>query len=215
MRVRIKPAKIRSVIDRSAFTDFPYIVFVLGAVVGFIGLYAGLFYTSYYAHATGSTNGSLAFYLVPIMNAGSVFGRILPNWLSDWVGPLNVMCPGALIMGILLLCYLAATNVGGIVVCTLLFGFFSGIFIALPPVLFAALTKDKTKIGTRMGMGYAMIGIGVLCGGPGSGAILGTDEHNLQWTGTWVYAGVAALISGTIFTTLRMWRGGLKLMTKI
>ena len=215
MRLRTKPGKIRSVIDWSAFTDFPYMLFVLGCVIGFIGLYTALFYTSYYAQETGATNDSLAFYLVPILNAGSVLGRILPNWLSDWVGPLNVMCPGALAMGIILLCYLAATNVGGIVVCTLLFGFFSGIFIALPPVLFAALTKDKTKIGTRMGMGFAMIGIGVLCGGPGAGAILGADQHDLHWTATWVYAGVAALLAGTIFTILRMWRGGFKLTAKI
>ena len=100
-------------------------------------------------------------------------------------------------------------------VCALLFGFFSGIFIALPPVLFVALTKDKSKIGTRMGMGFAMIGLGVLCGGPGGGGILGNDSRNLEWTGVWVYAGVAGLVAATIFTVLRVMRGGLKLNVKV
>lgn len=60
----------------------------------FIGLYVGFFYISYYGQATGYTDASLSFYLVPILNAGSVFGRTLPNWLADKVGPANVIMPG-------------------------------------------------------------------------------------------------------------------------
>ena len=44
---------------------------------------------------------------------------------------------------------MAVTQVAGMVVCALFFGFFSGVFIALPPVLVVVLTKDKSKIGTR------------------------------------------------------------------
>lgn len=39
MKQRVKPAKARAVIDMTAFTDWPFVVFVLGAMVGFIGLY--------------------------------------------------------------------------------------------------------------------------------------------------------------------------------
>ena len=113
-------------------------------------------------------------------------------------------------VGIILLCYMAVTSLAGIVVVTLLFGFFSGVFIALPPVLFVALTEDKSKIGTRMGMGFAMIGIGVLCAGPGGGAILGTDVKNLHWNATWTYAGVAALVAGASFTILRFIKVGFR-----
>jgi hypothetical protein len=139
MKMRVQPKHARSIIDWTAFTDWPFMLFVLGDLIGFIGLYVAFFYTSYYGQATGVTNASLSFYLVPILNAGSVLGRTLPNWLSDAIGPLNVITPGAFLVGIVLCCYLAANTVGSIVVCTLLFGFFSGIFIALPPVLFVAL----------------------------------------------------------------------------
>ena len=117
-------------------------------------------------------------------------------------------------VGIILLCYMAVTSLAGIVVVTLLFGFFSGVFIALPPVLFVALTQDKSKIGTRMGMGFAMIAIGVLCAGPGGGAILGTNNKDLHWNAAWTYAGVAALVAGAAFTTLRFLKVGFQL-TKI
>ena len=110
---------------------------------------------------------------------------------------------------------LAVSNVGGIVVVTLFFGFFSGIFIALPPVLFVALTKDKSKVGTRIGMGFTMIGLGVLAGGPGGGGILGTNERNLDWNGTWIYGGVTCLVSGAIFGFLRMLKSEWKLVAKV
>lgn len=113
-------------------------------------------------------------------------------------------------MGIVLLCAIAAKNAGGLIVIVLLFGFFSGIFIALPPVIFVALTKDKSKVGTRIGMGFAFIGGGVLAGGPGGGAVLGVDN----WTATWIYAGVMPIASGCIFGAIRLWRTGGKLMVK-
>ena len=59
------------------------------------------------------------------------------------------------------------------IVVAIMFGFFSGIFIALPPVLFFQLTKNKAVVGTRVGMGFAFLGFGVLAGGPGGGGIFG------------------------------------------
>ncbi|EME87960.1 uncharacterized protein MYCFIDRAFT_48210 [Pseudocercospora fijiensis CIRAD86] len=217
LRQRVKPPKPRSLIDWTAFKDVPYMVFVFGTLIGFIGLYVGFFYISYYGQARGYTNESLSFYLVPILNAGSVFGRTIPNILADKVGPANVITPGALIVGIVLLCFMAVHNAGGIIVTTLLFGFFSGIFIALPPVLFVALTTDKSKVGTRIGMGFAFVGLGVLAGGPGGGAILGTGSGNpadLHWTGAWTYAGVMSIGSSIIFIAVRIMIGGTKLGVK-
>ena len=94
MKMRVKPGRIRSLIDWSAFRDLHYLLFVFGCLIGFLGLYVAFFYTSYYGQATGLTNESMSFYLVPILNAGSVFGRTLPNWVSDKVGPLNIIIPG-------------------------------------------------------------------------------------------------------------------------
>lgn len=148
MKQRVKPPKPRSIIDYTAFTDIPYMTFTIGCLVGFVGLYVAFFYTSFYGESTGYTDTSLSFYLVPILNAGSVFGRTLPNILADKIGPTNIIVPGSACVGIVLLCMIAVRNAGGLIVEALLFGFFSGIFIALPPVLFVALTKDKSKVGT-------------------------------------------------------------------
>lgn len=104
LRQRVKPPRVRAVFDFTAFTDGGWLLFTFGCLIGFIGLYVMLFYLSYYGVATGTADASMAFYVVPILNASSMFGRTLPNWLSDKTGPLNILIPGALICGVLLLC---------------------------------------------------------------------------------------------------------------
>ncbi|KAJ9664228.1 hypothetical protein H2198_000446 [Neophaeococcomyces mojaviensis] len=215
MKMRFKPPKARNLVDLSAFTDPPFMVFTIGTMIGFIGLYVMFFYLSYFAGERHITNAAMSFYIVPIFNAASTFGRTLPNALSDKTGPLNLIVPGAIVVGILTLCMLAVTSEAGIIVIAVLFGFFSGVFIALPPVCFVALTQDKRLIGTRIGMGFGIFGFGVLCGGPAAGSILGADEGNLNWTGLWVYAGVTLLASGVIFAALRVWKAGTALKVKI
>ena len=215
LKMRVQPPKARSLLDSTVLADVPFMTFVLGAMIGFIGLYVELFYVSFFGQATGLTDSSMSFYLVPILNAGSVFGRTLPNILSDRIGPINVIIPGAFICAILVFCNIAVKSLGGVVVQALLFGFFSGIFIALPPVCFFSLTADKTKLGTRLGMGFAVIALGVLAGGPGGGGILQADPESLNWTGTWTYSGATLLAAGAIFFVVRFLKVGAKLMVKI
>jgi len=89
MRMGAKPVKPRAVLDWGAFTDWPFVTFTLFSLVGFTGLYVMLFYVSYFSLATGIASQEMAFYLVPLLNATSMFGRTMPNWLSDTVGPMN------------------------------------------------------------------------------------------------------------------------------
>ncbi|CAI6237683.1 unnamed protein product [Periconia digitata] len=215
MRMRVKPAKVRSLIDWTAFQDGPYMTFVVGCLIGYMSSYIAFFYTSFFGQASGITDTSLAFYLVPILNVGSMFGRTMPNWLSDKIGPLNVIAPSALGVGVILFCNIAVNDVVGIVVTTLLLGFFTGVFVALPPAIYVSLTQDKSKIGTRIGMGLALAGLGVLAAGPGGGAILGGTRGSENFEGLWIFGGTAAMSAGAILIGLRIWKGGLSLGAKV
>ncbi|KAK4955869.1 hypothetical protein LTR10_006808 [Elasticomyces elasticus] len=214
MKMRVKPAKVRKLFDPSAFTDGPYIWCVITCTVGYIGLYVGIFYLSFFGQSTGLTGDSLSFYLVPILNAASVLGRTVPNWISDKIGPLNVITPGALLMGVILLCNLGVKSAGGLIATVFLFGLFSGIFIALPPVLFVQLTKNKAVVGTRIGMGFAIMGCGVLIGGPAAGAILQRTPNHQDWTGVWLLGGITPLAAAVSFVLLRGSVAGFKPMVK-
>ncbi|KAJ1557436.1 hypothetical protein HK405_016032, partial [Cladochytrium tenue] len=90
LRMRAPPSnKPREILDWSAFSDGPYVAFTLSGLVGFIGLYVFLFYISFFATATGIASDEMSFYIVPILNAASVLGRIIPNAISDITGPFN------------------------------------------------------------------------------------------------------------------------------
>ncbi|KAH8693639.1 putative monocarboxylate transporter [Talaromyces proteolyticus] len=213
MKQRIKPPKPRALIDWSAFTDAPYITFALALLIVFIGNSVLIFYISYYPINKGFTNSSLGFYMVAIFNAASIFGRIAPNAVSDRIGVFNMFVPMALILSITVFCMLGVNNAAGMIVEAVVTGFFSGVIVALPPVCFAMLTKNKALIGTRIGQGFAIGGLGLLIGGPTAGAILGTTEP-LNWTGLWVYGGVTVAVAGFILIAVRIMKAGPKLMVK-
>jgi MFS family permease len=83
MRVRVLPAKSRSLLDLKAFMIPAYSLQLVGFFFGFMGLYMPFFYAQVYALEKHITSESLAFYLLAVMNSTSMFGRILPNLVSS------------------------------------------------------------------------------------------------------------------------------------
>jgi MFS family permease len=213
MKMRVHPPKPRAVIDWGAFRDAPFMVFTLSVLIVFIGNVTLIFYISFFPTNRGFTDGSLGFYMVAIFNAGSILGRIVPNALSDRIGVFNTFAPITLLLGIAMFCMLAVHNEAGMIVEAIITGFFSGVVVALPPVCFAVLTANKAVIGTRIGQGFAIGGLGLLIGGPSAGAILGATEP-LNWTGLWTYGGVMACVAGLILVVVRIMKAGFKLNVK-
>ncbi|KAL3492073.1 major facilitator superfamily domain-containing protein [Aspergillus germanicus] len=214
MKQRVKPPKTRALIDWSAFTDIPYMTFVLGGLIAFMGLFTLFFYISYVGSARHLVSNDMAFYLVPILNAASCFGRTIPNAMADKLGPFNLITPCCAMVGVCILCLITVTSEAGLIVIAVFSGFFSGALIGLPPLCFVALTEDKSKIGTRIGMGFGMMAFGVLAGGPGAGDILG-GGRDMNWDGLWVFGGVTTLVAAGVFLVLRIVRGGFKVAVKV
>ncbi|GAB7362043.1 hypothetical protein MBLNU230_g2077t1 [Neophaeotheca triangularis] len=211
MRVRILPASRRKLLDLSAFKEPPYVLFVAGCFLGFMGLYTFFFYIQSYAIQSNIMEPDLAFYLLAILNSLSLFGRIIPGIVADYLGPMNMIVPCCIISGVLMLCTSATSNVGGVVTLCVLFGFFSGTFVSLPPSIYVHLTKNRAVIGTRMGMGFAITSIGLLIGTPIAGAVL----DSAGFTETWVYGGVLTVSGGLVIAAARVSKSGFGLMQKV
>jgi MFS family permease len=184
IRRRVKPTKPRGFFDWTAFKDPPYLIYITGQIFSVIGLYTILFYISFFSISTSITDANISFYIIPIMNAGSLFGRVLPNILADEFGPLNIMPVAAFVSAVLTFCMIPVSSKASLVVLALLFGFFSGVFVALPAVAVVLLTTDRSRTGAR---------------GPGGGRVLEDYSKSLDWTALWVYGGVANLIAGVLF----------------
>lgn len=85
MRMRVLPAKSRSLLDLKAFSIPAYSLQVCGFFCGFVGLYVPFFYAPVYALQRHITNENLAFYLLAVMNSTSTFGRKLKYYVRKWL----------------------------------------------------------------------------------------------------------------------------------
>lgn len=210
MKVRVLPAQRRKLFDPTAFKNLPYMLFCLGSFISFAGLYMPFFFVQTFAIDEHITSENFAFYLLSILNATSIFGRIVPNYVADKIGPLNVMAPCGVMSGVLIFCLIAVRNLGGIVVIVLLFGFFSGSLVSVPPTVIVSLTPDRRFIGTRLGMAFAFVAIGVLIGSPIGGVIL----RSKGYTSLWVFGGVLSVVGGVVLVLARVAHKGWKPLVK-
>ena len=200
MKSRLPPKAGRSLFQPSALKNIPFTLMSLGISMGFIGLYVPMFYIQTYAltrRITSDTN--YAFYLLSILNAGSFFGRILPNFLADKIGALNMLVPCTIAAGVLCLAWIAINNAAGITVFTVLYGFFAGAYVSLVPPVIVELTPDMSVVGTWMGMSLFIAAFGLLIGNPIEGALINIEKR--KFAAGQGFAGAVILLGALLFIT--------------
>jgi MFS family permease len=212
MKVRVMPKQKRALLELSAFKEPPYVIFCTAMFFGFVGFYGPIYYLQPYAINTGITDENLGFYLLPILNAASIAGRILPNFLSDKVGPLNIIIPASLISGVLALCWIGIHNLPGMIVFAVLYGFSSGGFVSLPPVALVSLTPDLRTLGTRMGQCFFVSSLGLLIGSPVAGEILNKTG---SYVGLQLFSGLTVVFTGVLLIWTRLEQVGPKIKVKV
>ncbi|CAI4213983.1 unnamed protein product [Parascedosporium putredinis] len=126
------------------FTEMPMLMTMLGGFLFFWGMYLPMNYIIIQAKATGIST-SITPYLLPIINAVSIIGRILPGFAADRFGRYNCIIIITALSGIatLALWIPSGGNMGAIIAYAVLFGFASGgltkatiLRIQLAPYLF-------------------------------------------------------------------------------
>lgn len=209
------PRAKRAFLDRSALTDVPYILFVAGCVLTFLGLYTPFFYVATYATETNilAADSAAAAYLVTVLNAASVPGRILPNIpaVTARLGPLNMMVTAVVSLALLVLCLNATLEAPGLFVVLVLYGFFTGAFFSLQPTVFGRLTADVERIGTRMGMAATCMSFGLLLGAPASGALM----RNFGFYASWAWSGLALALGAVAMMGSRGLAGGWRVASAV
>ncbi|KAF1987174.1 MFS general substrate transporter [Aulographum hederae CBS 113979] len=210
MKMRLRPAAKRKLIDWSAFRELPYSLFTFGCALAFAGLYVPFFYVQTYAITQNIMKPDLAFYLLSILNASSIFGRLIPNRIADIAGALNVMVPLSILAGVVCLCLIASHSVASVIVLCVFYGFCSGALVSIAPTVLVHLSPNRAIVGTRMGMCFAVLGCGVLVGSPIAGAILDSSS----FTYVWVFGGCATIVGALTMGGARIAKLGLKLRVK-
>lgn len=193
-RVRVLPAERRRLLDLQALREPPYALFSVMVFITNVGLYVPYFYVQSYANEQHISPADLPVYMVPLVSGGSALGRIVPNLFTERTGPLNmlILCNGS--SAILAFCWLAVYDAPGLVVFSLMYGFWSGTIVSLLPLTVASLCPSLGVFGTRMGINAVVTGLGTLVGNPLAGVIMDAGS----WTGTTLFC-ACTLAVGTAF----------------
>ncbi|KAE9574040.1 Aspyridones efflux protein apdF [Colletotrichum fructicola] len=192
-------AQRRAWIDRSAFRDVPYLLFVCACCLVFLGMYTPFVYVQKYALATETASPRVATYLLSILNGASILGRTIPNLFASRIGTMNMLVVAVLILSISAFCLMAVSNATGLIVVVVFYGFSSGSFFSLQPATFTQITSDRNFIGTRLGMAYSVMSVALLLGSPVGGALVRT----FGYSSAWIWAGVCLALGSVMIACSR------------
>ncbi|KAL8953520.1 MAG: hypothetical protein Q9222_000622 [Ikaeria aurantiellina] len=135
-------------------------------------------------------------------------GRIIPGVLADKIGNFNVsiitmVCSGVITLAL----WLPGSSDAAIIVYTVVFGAFSGSYIALAPMLIAQISKIQ-QIGIRNGLAFFIISFAALTGGPLGGALLDDNDQDFKYLQ--IFAGAAMCAAAALMAFARAFALGFK-----
>ncbi|WQF87083.1 Putative major facilitator superfamily, MFS transporter superfamily [Colletotrichum destructivum] len=201
----------RVMLDLSAYRNVSFVVFSVAMFFNFLSFMAPIYYLQQYSlthglagQGTSDTSG-LAYYLVAILNAGSIFGRLFPAWLAGRYGPINVLLGVSVSVATVALCWLGVSTGAGSVAFALAYGFASGGLVSLPPTVVSTLVPDLSLHGTWLGMLSTTNAFGALAGPPIAGALL---EATGSYLGVQLLSGLGMVAMTILVLVLRMIRVG-------
>ena len=187
----------RALFQPSAFKSWTYTFQTFGMMLGFLGIYIPVFYIQTYVLIRGViSDENYAFYLLSILNAGSCFGRVLPNFLASTVGPMNMSLVCTSCAGVLCLCWIDIEDLVGTTVFAVLYGFFAGAYVSLISPVIVELTPDINVVGTWLGMSIFVAAFGLLLGNPLAGLLVNIEKK--QFEHAQIFAGGATLLGALL-----------------
>ncbi|KAL4895398.1 putative monocarboxylate transporter [Aspergillus ambiguus] len=189
-----------------AWKNKPYALVNVGNFLNLLGCYTPIFYVVEYSLSRGMDN-DLAHHQVAIFNAASYLGRLVPTFLSDKIGRLNMWIICSMGSGISLLCWTTAESTAGITVWFVFYGIFSGAVFALYAAIVAQVCPNPSDIGTYTGQGLTACGFGVLGGTPINGAIIRRYGYLAAslFSGLMVLLGTIFMIAARLLIGRRLW----------
>lgn len=176
-----------------AFLQASYSFLIAGIFFLLWGMFIPFFFLSEYGIDKIHMSSDLAFYLLAILNAVSLFGRLSSGAFADKAGWLNMLSVVGICNAVLLFTWPSTSTNAGLIVWTAFFGFFSGAVVSLFPAAIARVVPKPQFIGVYMGQGMGVLAIAGLTGSPIAGALI--SRYGFA---SGAYFGGGSMILGTV-----------------
>lgn len=192
--------QLRFFVDTSAFKEPTYLLYCIGIFFNNLVFFNSSYYIQSYALEHGMAHSHLVKYLVPILNACTIPGRIIPSLIADRVGVLDTFIVVCSLCSACIFYWISVSNLQGNVAFAVIYGFFSGSVVSLASVVLAGITPDMRRLGTRIGMVSILKGIGSLVGPPISGAMLSATG---KYLGIQLFSALGIMLTAIFSIILR------------
>ncbi|KIX04843.1 uncharacterized protein Z518_05714 [Rhinocladiella mackenziei CBS 650.93] len=212
MTVRVNHPPVPHKVTRARLlkplTETDFLLLTAGFFCFSYGFFAPVYYLPLQALDAGM-DPNLGQYVLPILNAGSLFGRLFSGFLGDKLGRYNIFIVVCYLSGgfWILALWLPDTNDPALIAFAALFGFFSGAYVSLIAPLVMQISP-MAEIGFRTGIVLFVTPIGGLTTNPINGAIL---DNAGGWVGLKVFSGVLCIAGTTFVLVARIRLTGWKL----
>lgn len=175
-------------------TEMTFVCLIAGFFCFSYGFFAVINYLPVQALSAGM-QPELAQYVLPILNAGSLFGRLSAGFIGDKIGRFNVFIVVCFLSGIWILAlWLPSSSNPSLIAFAVLFGYFSGAYVSLITPMVSQISPLR-ELRFRSGIIQFSIAIGGLTTNPINGAIL-TGASG--WNGLKIFSGILC-VAGTAF----------------
>ena len=191
------------------YLEMPFLLTVLASFFFFFGMFLPFTFIILSAEYNGMS-ARLAGYLLAILNAVSIFGRILPGFIADRLGRYNAMIVTSFLSTIVVFAlWLPARGNVAFIFFAAVYGFSSGAFVSLAPALIAQIS-DIRQIGVRTGSMFMVISIAALVGNPIGGQLIIEDRG--RYTHLQIFCGVVMAAGSCVFVAARASLAGFQLI---
>jgi len=203
MRTRLEPPKHHVnyiTVGRGIIYDVPFCIMSIGLLFFEIGFYYPLFYMQLDSVKHGNSE-TFSFYSLVLLNVGSLLGRLSAGFISSLVGVPVLTIIATAACGVLILSMIDLGSVLTVVLLGTIYGYCSGVYVAMFSPLIAFLTTDLSELGARMGIAMMIVGVGALIGGPISGALL-TSQY--KWWQSSLSGGLCVLTGTGVLVMMQV-----------
>ncbi|KAG2064674.1 hypothetical protein BDR04DRAFT_1178472 [Suillus decipiens] len=155
--------KTYSAVARKCFRDVPFILMTAGILLSQIGYLFPAFHLQLDSIKHG-IDVQFSFYALVILNASCIVGRCTAGMIPAYTGLSNLIIASTAACGILIMSMIALSNISGVVVISVAYGYFSGVCTFHVAASVISGTNDPRYRGVRPAGDYVdarPIGAGV------------------------------------------------------
>ncbi|KAL5394807.1 hypothetical protein PMIN02_004655 [Paraphaeosphaeria minitans] len=195
------PRKSAPMLDWAVFKESVFTLYLIGSFLAYLGVFFPFFFLSSYAREKQEMSYTESLDLTLTLNGIGFIARLLPSLFARYVGTMNAFIAFVFASALCMYTWIPVDSTPGLYIWTTFYSLSVGgvqsLFMAVVPII----NSDSSKMGARLGIISAAVGIGALIGSPISGAIIASDKGS--YAGAQAFSGSTLLVGGLVVLAAR------------